>query len=130
MIQDNNDYKYILQEFSRTMIGVKYSYAELMGAERLPFKFQTIIDRLIIPYADPSLTLEEHLLQMTKDDKNFRIYENLKTKVKYYLPQKKGGYKEYNEDIKKFVENERRNCEGIKLSEVIISNMALMGFKL
>ena len=87
----DNDFKYILQEFSRTMIGARYSYGELLGAERLPFKFQTIIDRLILPYADSDMTIEEHLKGLTKEDKNFRIFDNLKLKVKYYLPAENGG---------------------------------------
>ena len=126
----DNDFKYILQEFSRTMIGARYSYGELLGAERLPFKFQTIIDRLILPYADSDMTLEEHLKSLTKEDKNFRIFENLKLKVKYYLPGENGGYKEHTEDVKSFVESQKGLSEGIVISEIILSNLALMGFKL
>ena len=55
-----NDYKYILQEFSKTMIGARYTYSEIMAAERAPFKFQTIIDRLILPYADPDMMIGGH----------------------------------------------------------------------
>ena len=37
MNERDDDFKYVLQEFSRTMIGAKYTYGELLNAERLPF---------------------------------------------------------------------------------------------
>ncbi len=131
MMNSQDDFKYVLQEFSRTMIGAKYTYAELLNAERVPFKFQTIIDRLILPYADADRTLEEHLLSMTAEDKNYRIFDNLKLKIKYYMPSEKGGYKEYTDDIKTFVEKRKKLKDGnITIQEIILSNLALMGFKL
>ena len=44
----DQDFKYILQDLSKTMIGARFTYSELMEQERVPFKFQTIIDRLIL----------------------------------------------------------------------------------
>ena len=126
----DDDFKYILQEFSRTMIGAKYTYGELLNAERIPFKLQTIIDRLILPYADPDMSVEEHLLTITKEDKNFRIFDNLKLKIKYFMPQPKGGFKEYTDDIKDFLKNRENWSEGCMIQEIIVSNLALMGFKL
>ncbi len=124
-----NDYKYILQEFSKTMIGARYTYAEIMAAERAPFKFQTIIDRLILPYADPDMMIGEHILNMARDDKNYRIYENLKIKIRCCVPEG-DGYR-----TKDFRLNELNNLdESVKgtivVQEIAFSNLALMGFKL
>ena len=130
MNERDNDFKYVLQEFARTMIGAKFTYGELLNAERLPFKFQTIVDRLILPYADPDMTIEDHLLSITQDDKNFRIFDNLKLKIKYFMPSPKGGFKEYTDEIKEFIKNRENWSEGCMVQEIIISNLALMGFKL
>ncbi len=130
MNERDDDFKYVLQEFSRTMIGAKYTYGELLNAERLPFKFQTIVDRLILPYADPDMTIEDHLLSITKEDKNFRIFDNLKLKIKYFMPAPKGGFKEYTDEIKEFIKKRENWTEGCMVQEIIISNLALMGFKL
>ncbi len=130
MNERDDDFKYILQEFSRTMIGAKYTYGELLSAERAPFKLQTIIDRLILPYADPDMSVEEHLLTITKEDKNYRIFDNLKLKIKYYMPRPEGGFKEYTDDIKTFLKNRENWGDGCMIQEIIVSNLALMGFKL
>lgn len=128
--EKDNDFKYVLQEFARTMIGAKYTYGELLDAERIPFKFQTIVDRLILPYADPDMTIEDHLLSITKDDKNFRIYDNLKLKIKYFMHAPKGGFKEHTDEIKEFVKKRENWTDGCMVQEIIISNLALMGFKM
>ena len=130
MNERDDDFKYVLQEFSRTMIGAKYTYGELLNAERLPFKFQTIVDRLILPYADPDMTIEDHLLSITKEDKNYRILHNLKLKIKYFMPAPKGGFKEYTDEIKEFIKKRESWTKGCMVQEIIISNLALMGFKL
>ncbi|MCR5251057.1 MAG: hypothetical protein K6E50_10675 [Lachnospiraceae bacterium] len=124
------DFKYVLQEFSRTMIGARYTYGELLGAERVPFKFQTIIDRLILPYSSSDVMIGEHLLHLTPADKNYRIYENLKTKIKFFTPSADGGFKEKVVNLSGLAAEAEHWDERNVLQEVILSNMALMGFKL
>ena len=127
---NEDDYKYVLQDLRETCIGARYRYDELLSAERVPFKFQTIVDRLILPYADPALTIGEHLLTMTPEDKNYRIYDSLKACVRYYEPKKGGGYAQKKKKLKDFVKDEARKSGELVIQEVIISNLALMGFKL
>jgi len=127
---EERDFKYVLQDLTKTMIGARFTYRELMGEERVPFKFQTIIDRLILTYADPDMTIGEHLLQITPQDKNYRIYENLKVKLHYYVSKETGGYVSKSTGLREFVtisENERKD---IVMHEVILSNLALMSFKM
>ena len=38
-IKTYDDYKYVLQDAGTLSLGVKYSYAELMHDEDIPFKF-------------------------------------------------------------------------------------------
>ncbi|MBR5421264.1 MAG: hypothetical protein IK115_08975 [Lachnospiraceae bacterium] len=127
---NDTDYKYVLQDFSKTMIGARFSYSELMDAERVPFKFRTIVDRLILPYADGDMTLEQHLLSLTPEDKNYRIYDSLKTKIKFFEPKAGGGFRERVVDLKRFTEARAAWSDAHMIQEIIISNLALSGFRL
>ena len=60
----DQDFKYILQDLSKTMIGARFTYSELMEHERVPFKFQTIIDRLIMPILNEDMEIGAHILQL------------------------------------------------------------------
>ena len=46
------------------------------------------------------------------------------------MPQEKGGFKEYTDDFKDFLKNREKWGEGCMIQEIIVSNLALMGFKL
>ncbi|MCR4643048.1 MAG: hypothetical protein K5697_13605 [Lachnospiraceae bacterium] len=127
---NEDDYKFVLQDLRETCIGARYSYEELMGAERVPFKFQTIIERLILPVADASQTLGGHMLAITPKDPCYRIYDSLKAAVRYFVPKPDGGFKEKKAKLSAFVKSTDRELEGMLIQEVIISNLALMGFKL
>ncbi|HOO80540.1 MAG TPA: hypothetical protein PLZ77_06405 [Lachnospiraceae bacterium] len=127
---NENDYKYVLQEFSKVMIGARYTYEELLMNERVPFKFQTIIDRYILPYADSKEEIGKHLLRMTKEDPNYRIYENLKIQIGYYKPKAGGGFEQKKVSLEQLTkEAEHWNPDSL-IYEVMISNLALMAFKI
>ncbi len=130
MDQNEQDFKYILQDLSKTMIGARFTYGELMEQERVPFKFQTIIDRLILPCLTEDMEIGEHLLHMTKEDKNFRIYVNLKTKVRYYTPSDKGGFEMRTVTLQELTKAAEHWDERAMIHEVILSNLALMAFKM
>ncbi len=133
MNYDNeNDFKYVLQEVSRTTIGARFTYAELLDQEHVPFKFRLILERLILPYADSNLTVGEHLLSLSPGDPNYRIYRQLKTKIKYFVPKKSGGYEERIsgiDDLQKAVGLSEDDPPPV-IQEIILSNLALMGIHL
>ena len=125
----DNDYKYVIQEVSKTMIGARYSFAELLECDRVPFKFQTIIDRLILEYSDADKTIGDELLSLGRKDKNFRIFENLKVKISCYVKNGDG----YTEKVYKMDELEKLDADTkstMMVHEVAISNLALMAFRL
>ncbi len=132
MTTEYRDFKYVLQEMSRTMIGARFTYGELLQEERVPFKFQTIVDRLILPYVDADREVGEHILSLTPEDKNTRIYAELKLKVKYFAPSPKGGFKEYVVPLKELMERKAVSGmpEGTFVQEIILSNLALLAFKM
>ena len=126
----DQDFKYILQDLSKTMIGARFTYSELMEHERVPFKFQTIIDRLIMPILNEDMEIGAHILQLTKEDKNYRIYENLKVKIRYYAPKKSGGFESKTVTLAELVKEAEHWDERAVLHEIILSNLALLSFKM
>ncbi len=126
----DQDFKYILQDLSKTMIGARFTYSELMEQERVPFKFQTIIDRLIMPILQEDMEIGAHMLLLNKADKNYRIYENLKVKIRYYAPKKNGGFESKTVSLADFVKAAEHWDERAMVHEIILSNLALMSFKM
>ena len=126
----DQDFKYILQDLSKTMIGARFTYSELMEQERVPFKFQTIIDRLIMPILEEDMEIGEHMLRLTKADKNYRIYENLKVKIRYYAPKKNGGFESKTVTLAELAKEAEHWDDRAVLHEIILSNLALMSFKM
>lgn len=129
--ENDNDFKYVLQEVSRTTIGARFTYAELIDHEHVPFKLRLIAERLILPYCDPGMTLGEHLLKLTPEDPSFRIYRQLKAKIKYFVPAKKGGYTEKISGITELKQTlDAMPDQRPVVQEIIVSNLALMGIHL
>ena len=74
------DYKYVIQDTSRVLLGAKYSYAELLEDASCPFKFQSIVEHYILKDADPSDTLESVFYYMEKGSfSSFMTSQNLST---------------------------------------------------
>lgn len=128
-MMNENDFKYVLQDFSSITLGARYSYQEIMENERVPFKLQSIVERYILPYiTDPSIEIGRHVLSLTKEDPCYRIYENLKLRVKYFEPREKGGFQEKKAKLEGFMEVAGVWKEDYMLQEVIFSNLAVMAF--
>ncbi len=125
----DNDYKYVIQEVSKTMIGARYTFAEIMENDRVPFKFQTIIDRLILEYSEPDRMIGEELMRLKKGDKNYRIFENLKVKIACYVKDK-DGYKDKSFRIEELSSLDEETKKELMVHEVTISNLALMAFRM
>lgn len=132
------DYKYCMQDVSTLYIGSKYTFGELLETETVPFKFQLLVERYILPEADEEDTLESHLYYL--DEKSFlvKIYRQLKARVKVNLIQtKKGlGGKERQAYTTKLLPVEQlvklsveeKEQRGLVVQELVLSKLALMGF--
>ena len=44
----DNDFKYVLRDFSSTQIGSRFTYEEMLMCDRVPFKLQSIIKLYIL----------------------------------------------------------------------------------
>ena len=83
------DYKYSMQDTSRLYVGAKYTFRELLEEEDIPFKFRLVMERYILPEADPEDTLETHLYYLEPDSVVARIYRQMKAKVKVSVIEEK-----------------------------------------
>lgn len=126
---NENDFKYVLQDFSSITLGARYSYQEIMESQRVPFKLQSIVERYILPHVtDTSIEIGRHVLSLTKEDPCYRIYENIKMKVKYFEPREKGGYQEKKAKLEEFIKAAGAWEEGCMIQEITFSNLAVMAF--
>jgi len=90
-IQENDDFKYIIQDTNCVYFGKELTYAEMMDREDVPFKFKAIISAHIAKNTDLNVKMVEHLLKISENEFSYRIFEQLKMTVRVcYKTQKKG----------------------------------------
>lgn len=133
-IVNENDFKYYMQDIERYYFGARYSYSELLNNEMVPFKYKTIITKYLKDDVDYETTLESHLYYMDPEGFDYRIYKQLRSRVRtsiYKNPDKiEKGFKEKVYTIEQLVKLDKEEKErlGIIVRELIISKLALFGF--
>ena len=136
--QQYEDYKYVMQDTYQLYIGAKYSFEELIDNEEVPFKFRLIVERYIYQDIDPETTLESQLYYMTAKDLQYRIYKQIKMKVKVNVieekksltGQRKKVYTTQIIPITQLVEMTpaQKEEKGMVIQELMCSKLALMTF--
>ena len=133
-IVNENDFKYYMQDIERYYFGARYSYSELLNNEMVPFKYKTIITKYLKDEVDYGTTLESHLYYMNTEGFDYRIYKQLRSRVRtsmYKDPEKREkGFKEKVYAIEQLVKLDKEEKEklGIIVRELIFSKLALFGF--
>ena len=134
------EFKYVLQDRSTYGFGARLTYAECMADNDVPFKFRAIIEHYILKddiSADTSL--ESHLYYMKADEFAARTYVELKAKVRVWM---KEPVRSFFSKKTKYVNKERvlsvselmnmdvraKKEADLKIGELILSKLALMGF--
>ena len=136
--QQYEDYKYVMQDTYQLYLGAKYSFEELIDNEEVPFKFRLIVERYIYQDVDPQTTLESQLYYMTSKDLQYRIYRQIKMKVKVNVLEEKKSLtgkckKVYTtlilpiEELVKLTPAEKEE-KGMVIQELMCSKLALMTF--
>ena len=134
----NNDFKYFMQDTSSIYLGAKFSYAEILEQEMVSFKYKSIIEHYILKDTDPETTLESQLYYMTPDQFSYKTYMQLKARVKVsMLVSKKRLFSEtktiYENKVLKLDElvtvnlAKKKQC-GMVIQELMLSKLALMAF--
>ena len=83
------DFKYCMQDTSRVYVGSRYTFEELLDEEDLLFKFRLVVERYIMPEADPEDTLESHLYYLLPESFIVKLYKRLKVRVKVGVIEEK-----------------------------------------
>lgn len=135
---DSNSYKYILDSLSVLQIGSHYTYRELLEDVGISYKYRCIIKQYFLQDMDADTTLESHLYHMKPQDEDCRIYQQLKARVRIYVPKEKKHRnkettREYEERTLKVEElasitPQQKEMMGIMISELQISKVGLMTF--
>ncbi len=106
---NENDFKYVLQDFSRIYIGLRMNYKELAEADDTPQRLKTAVYMYVIPEIGEDMRVCDHVLTMKPDSRAFMIFQQLKGKFKVMKPveitDRKGNKRtEYRERICKIEE--------------------------
>ncbi len=138
MSMENNSYKYILDSLSTLQLGSHYTYRELLDDIEISYKFRCIIKQYFLQNIDADTTLESHLYYMKPQDESCRIYQQLKARIRIYVPKEKVHRNgettcEYEERTLKpeelaSISPHQKEMMGIMISELQISKMGLMTF--
>ena len=136
--QQYEDFKYVMQDTYQLYLGAKYTFAEVCENEDVPFKFRLIVERYVCDEADPETSLESHFYYLTEKSFLFRLYKQIKLKVKVnileekknLLGQTKKQYTTSTLTIGELVNLSPAEKErlGVVIQEVSCSKMALMTF--
>lgn len=83
------DYKYCLQDAGSIYLGAKYTFQEILDNEEINFKLRLVVNKYILPEADPEDSIESHLYYL--DSKSFlvKLYDRLKVRVKVNVIEEK-----------------------------------------
>ncbi len=130
------DYKYGMQDTSRVYVGCKYTFAEFLEAEEVMFKFRLLVQKYILPEADPEDTLETHLYYLQPGNFLVKLYDQMKARVKINIIEEKKSLvgkpkKEYVTRQLKVSElvrmtPEEKEAAGIVIQELSASKLAIM----
>ncbi len=131
------DYKYGMQDAGRVYVGSKYTFAELLEAEEILFKFRMLVQKYILPEADMEDTLETHLYYLEPSGFLVKLYKQMKARVKVNVIEEKKSLfgksrREYVtrqltiEELTGKTPAEKEAC-GMVIQELSVSKLALMG---
>lgn len=127
------DGKYVMQDVGTLYVGTKYQLGEILEDEDVPFKFRLLVNRYVLPEADPQDTLETHLYYLDPASFLVKIYHQLRAKVKVNCleEKKRRGGLEYVtktlkvEELAKLSPAEKEKM-GMVIQELCISKFAMM----
>lgn len=83
------DYKYCIQDTNCLYIGAKYTFAELMEAEDIMFKFRKIAAESLLNGSDKDDTLETFLYYLDPHDFRVQVLKQMRSKVRVNVIKEK-----------------------------------------
>ena len=67
-MQQNNDFKYVIQDTNCVYFGRELTYADMMEKDDIPFKFKAVINSHIARDIDLNSKMTDHLLQISEEE--------------------------------------------------------------
>lgn len=135
---ENSDFKYVMFDLSTIYVGALYTYRDMMDNEMVNFKLKTILERYLLEDISPDTSFESHFYYMQPGDFAYKVYEQLRTKIRVNVPvQSRGlagkGSVHYKEKVMKLAElaaltPAEKQAQGILIREIQISKLGLMTF--
>jgi hypothetical protein len=130
------DYKYVIQDFSNIYVGARFSYAELAESDDTPGRFKDAIYRVFYKEISPDISIGEHLLQLQDTSMCYLAYSQLRIQIKVtklvQREDKKGNFKEEYETkdytLDAFLKEEaiRENPDNYLIQEICFKKRYLM----
>ncbi len=132
------DYKYCMQDVNTVYVGAKYTMAELLADETIPFRLQLVVQRYILSEADREDSLETHLYYLEEKSFLVQIYKQLHAKVKVMCIDSRKSLtgkvrSEYMTKMLPVTElvkmtKEEKEARGFIIQELAINKLSLMTF--
>ena len=129
------NYKYCMQDTGKVYVGCKYTFAEFLEEEEIPFKFRMLMQRYVLPEAHPEDTLETHLYYLDSSAFLVKLYGQIKAKVKVNVIEEKKGL--FGKEKKEYVTKQlsvkelaamspaEKEAVGMVIQELGVSKLAL-----
>jgi hypothetical protein len=138
MTKSYEDYKYVLQDTYHIFIGAQYTIEELIDNEDIPIKLRIILERYLYTEETKDITLGDYFHDLQDKSLFFRVYKQLKTKLRVSMKEEKKGRLAKTappfetvtlslEALMKMTPEEKQSKE-LMIQEVIISKLAMMSF--
>lgn len=132
------EFRYVMQDTGNYYIGARFTYAECMEEDNIPFKFKAIIEHYLMKDTDVENSLESHLYYLKNDEFSYKTYIQLKARVKISVlttkknifGKEKTIYEEKIVSISDLAEMNlaRKKGSGVIIRELVLSKLALMSF--
>lgn len=79
---NENDFKYVLQDFSNIYIGTRLTYGELVRMEDTPQRLKSAIYLYIYREVDAATRICDHLSTMKENSLSYMVFSQLKGQIK------------------------------------------------
>lgn len=139
MDDNQQDFRYVLQDFSNVYIGARFTYGELTEQEDTPQRLSSAIYRYLTQDGLQDTRICDHLMTLTGNSMPYMIYAQLKAEMKVVQPvtkiHKNGSqvteYKVQTYPVTEFIENEalRQQIRPEQISEIAFKKLHLMSLK-
>lgn len=131
----DQDFKYVLQDFSNVYIGARLTYEELTQQEDSPQRLNTAIFMYMYKDNLQNVRICDHIMTVSEDDMSYMIFSQIKAQMKLVTPvekiDKKGRksteYKTNIMAVTDFIRNKqlRENTKAEQISEITCKKLHL-----